>query len=421
MAEKNMLMKKLTAHTLANVDSTGFKATGFKSKLAATLLLTSFLSACATAPGNYLDTSRLKDDGQHQSQPANETYPVHLIDGPLVAAQAQAQAAAAQQALPSSRYSDPSQYVYRLSPQDILGITVWDHPELTTPQGSTLSAGGNTTQSIGGALQQPYTAALPGQADPYGQTIAADGTIFFPFVGRIHAAGKTAGELRDQLSAGLVRYIRNPQVDVRVLSYRGQKVQVTGDVKTPGPLAISDVPLTLVDAITRSGGTNSDADIQRVRLTRNNKLYVLDANRMLDQGDTTQNVMLQNGDVINVPDHSDSRIFVMGEVKTPIQVPMIRGRLTIADALTLGGGILDTDANPRQIFVMRGMREHPTTPDVYRLDMTQPDAIMLSSQFQLQPMDVVYVGTAASTTFNRVLQQVLPSVQTLFYLKQLTR
>ncbi len=95
--------------------------------------------------------------------------------------------------LPTSAISDPSQYVYRLSPQDILGITVWDHPELTTPQGSTLSSGGNTTQSIGGALQQPYTAALPGQADPYGQTIAADGTIFFPFVGRIQAAGKTVG------------------------------------------------------------------------------------------------------------------------------------------------------------------------------------------------------------------------------------
>jgi polysaccharide export outer membrane protein len=108
-------------------------------------------------------------------------------------------------------------------------------------------------------------------------------------------------------------------------------------------------------------------------------------------------------------------------VKTPIQLPIIKGRMTIADALTQGGGILDTDANPRQIFVMRGMKDHPTTPDVYRLDMTQPDAIMLSSQFQLQPLDVVYVGTAASTTFNRVLQQVLPSVQTLFYLKQLTR
>ena len=388
-----------------------------KRNLTVALLLTAFLSACATAPGNYLDTSSLKEDSSNK--PA-ETYPVHLIDSDLVMTQAQ-QAAAQQTVLPPGKYSDSSQYLYRVAPQDILGITVWDHPELTTPNGSTLSTGDNTTQTLAGAVQQPYTTALPGQADPFGQTVGPDGAIFFPFVGRMQAGGKTVDDIRNELATRLVPYIRNPQVDVRVLSFRGQKVQVTGEVKSPGPLAISDVPLTLVDAITRSGGTNSDADIQRVRLTRNNKLYVLDANRMLDQGDTTQNVMLQNGDVINVPDHSDSRIFVMGEVKTPIQVPMLKGRLTIADALTQAGGILDTDANPRQIFVMRGMREHPTTPDVYRLDMTQPDAIMLSSQFQLQPMDVVYVGTAASTTFNRVLQQVLPTIQTLFYLKQLTK
>jgi len=409
-----MLMKHHTANIFASLR----RIRHIRSKLAASLLLTSFLSACATAPGHFLDTSRLEDNDRAPT----ETYPVHLIDANLIIAQAQAAAARSQALpLPPSTLTDPAQYVYRLAPQDILGVTVWDHPELTTPQGSTLSSGGNTTQTIAGALQQPYTAALPGQADPYGQTIAADGTIFFPFVGRIRAAGKTTTELRDQLARGLVRYIRNPQVDVRVLSYRGQKVQVTGDVKQPGPLALSDVPLALVDALTRSGGTTDSADIQRVRLTRNKQLYVLDANRMLDRGDTSQDVMLQNGDVINVPDRSDSRVFVMGEVKTPTQLQMIKGQLTIADALTQAGGILDTDANPRQIFVMRGMREHPTMPEVFRLDMTQPDSIMLSSQFQLQPMDVVYIGTAASTTFNRVLQQVLPSVQTLFYLKQLTR
>jgi len=391
-----------------------------KRNLALTIALTTFLSACATAPGNYLDTSRLKEDSQNK--PA-ETYPVTLINASVIQKQ-QAQTAdtIAKQVLPPpGPFADPTQYVYHVAPQDILGITVWDHPELTTPNGSTLSSGGNTTQSIGGALQQPYTQALPGQADPYGQTVAPDGTIYFPFVGRIRASGRTTAQIRDELGKKLIPYIRDPQVDVRVLSYRSQKVQVTGDVKTPGPLALSDVPLTLVDAITRSGGSSDNADLQRVRLTRKGKLYVLDANRMLDKGDTTQNVMLEPGDIVNVPDRSDTRIFVMGEVKTPIPVPMNKGELTIADALTQAGGILDTDANPRQIYVMRGMKEKPTTPDVYRLDMTQPDAIMLSSQFQLQPMDVVYVGTAASTTFNRVLQQVLPTVQTLFYLKQLTR
>jgi polysaccharide export outer membrane protein len=395
MAEENMLIRNFTV----------------------ALSLTALLSACATAPGNYLDTSRLKEDSQNKP---TETYPVHLIDSDLIMAQAQ-QAAAQQPALPPAKYTDPSQYVYRVAPQDILGITVWDHPELTTPNGSTLSTGDNTTQTLAGAVQQPYTTALPGQADPYGQTVASDGTIFFPFVGRIHVAGRTVGDVRNELATKLVPYIRNPQVDVRVLSFRSQKVQVTGEVKSPGPLAISDVPLTLVDAITRSGGSTETADIQRVRLTRNNQLYVLNADSMLDRGDTRQNVMLQGGDIINVPDRVDSRVFVMGEVKAPQTVSMLRGRLTIADALTQATGILDTDANPRQIFVMRGMQDHPTKPEVYRLDMTQPDSIMLSSKFQLQPLDVVYVGTAASTTFNRVIQQVLPAIQSVFYIKEMTR
>ena len=387
-----------------------------KRNLTVALLLTAFLSACATAPGNYLDTSSLKEDSSNK--PA-ETYPVHLIDSDLVMTQAQ-QAAAQQTVLPPGKYSDSSQYLYRVAPQDILGITVWDHPELTTPNGSTLSTGDNTTQTLAGAVQQPYTTALPGQADPFGQTVGPDGAIFFPFVGRMQAGGKTVDDIRNELATRLVPYIRNPQVDVRVLSFRGQKVQVTGEVKSPGPLAISDVPLTLVDAITRSGGSTSIADIQRVRLTRNKQLYVLDANSLLDKGDTRQNVMLQAGDIINVPDREDSRVFVMGEVKSPQTVSMLRGRLTIADALTQATGILDTDANPRQIYVLRGMKDHPTTPEVYRLDMTQPNAIMLSSQFQLQPLDVVYVGTALSTTFNRIIQQVLPAIQSVFYIKELT-
>jgi polysaccharide export outer membrane protein len=394
MAEKNMLKKNLTV----------------------ALLLTALLSACATAPGNYLDTSSLHEKS---ASTATENYPVQLIDADLILTQAQA--VVTQQMLPPAHYADPAQYVYRVEPQDILGITVWDHPELTTPNSTTLSTGDNTTQTLAGAVQQPYTTALPGQADPFGQTVAPDGSIFFPFVGVTHVAGQTVGEIRSELTRKLAPYVRNPQLDVRVLSYRSQKVQVTGEVKTPGPLAMSDVPLTLVDAITRSGGTAGDADLQRVRLTRDHQLYVLDANSLLERGDVTQNVMLQPGDIVNVPDRTDSRIFVLGEVKTPMPVSMPNGRATtIADALSLAGGILDTDANPRQIYVMRGMRDKPTQPEVYRLDMTQPASILLSTQFQLQPLDVVYVGTAASATFNRILLQVLPTLQTIFYAKQLT-
>jgi polysaccharide export outer membrane protein len=378
------------------------------------LSLTTFLSACGALPGYSLNTSRLQDNDPTPTA----TYPVRLISADVILQQNRPAAAAP---LPPARFADPAQYVYRVAPQDIIGVTVWDHPELTTQQGQTLSAGGNTTQTVAGALAQPYTTALPGQADPFGQTVSPDGTIFFPFLDKVRVAGKTAGEIRDQLAAALTPYFKKPQVDVRVLAYRSQKVSVTGEVKTPGPLAMSDVPLTLVDAITRSGGTTADADLQRVRLTRNGKLYQLDADGVLDRGEIDQNVMLQAGDIVNVPDRTDSRVFVMGEVKTPLPVSMMKGRLTIADALTQAGGILDTDANARQIYVVRGAREKPESPDIYRLDLTQPDSLLLSTQFRLQPLDVVYVGTAGSVQFNRLVNQVLPTLQTIFYLKQLTR
>lgn len=381
----------------------------------APLVAAALLGACATAPGNYINTSRLDEKG---SMPDTH-YDVKLITPQLVVSQALAQHDS--RPLPADLFPDPTQYVYRIEPQDILGVTVWDHPELTTPQGQSFSAGGNTTQTIAGALQQPYTNALPGQADPYGQTVGADGTIYFPFVGRIRVAGRTAQDVRDELAVKLARYVKNPQIDLRVLSYRSQKVQVTGEVKTPGPLAITDVPLRLVDAITRSGGTTAEADLQRVRLTRDGKFYVLDANAMLDRGEAKENVMLQPGDVINVPDRSDSRVFIMGEVKQPVTVPMLKGKLTIADAITAGGGILDTDANPRQVYVLRDLQDKPDMPDIYRLDMTQPDALMLSSRFQLKPLDVVYVGTAGSVQFNRLLQQIFPTIQSIYYMKQITR
>jgi polysaccharide biosynthesis/export protein len=376
--------------------------------------LSILLSACNTLPGNYLDTSRLKDN---DAAPTAD-YPVHLVSADVIV---QLEQPAAERALPPSRFADPAEYIYRVAPQDILGVTVWDHPELTTQQGQTLSLGGNATQTVGAVLQQPYTAPLPGQADPYGQTVAADGTIFFPFLGKVHVGGKTIGEIRDQLAAGLSPFFKKPQLDVRVLAYRSQKIAVTGEVKSPGPLAVSDIPLTLVDAITRSGGTTETADLQRVRLTRNGKLYVLDADSVLDRGQTRDNVMLQAGDIVNIPDRQDSRIFVMGEVKTPQPIPMIRGRLTVADALSQAGGILDTDANARQIYIVRGATANPKQPDIYRLDMTQPDSLLLATQFPLKPLDVVYVGTAGAVQFNRLVNQVLPTLSTLFFLKELTR
>src|ERR1700712_2332987 len=132
--------------------------------------LTTFLSACGALPGYSLNTSRLQDNDPTPTA----TYPVRLISADVILQQNRPAAAAP---LPPARFADPAQYVYRVAPQDIIGVTVWDHPELTTQQGQTLSAGGNTTQTVAAALAQPYTTALPGQADPFGQTVSPHGPL----------------------------------------------------------------------------------------------------------------------------------------------------------------------------------------------------------------------------------------------------
>ncbi|MFP3740709.1 exopolysaccharide biosynthesis protein, partial [Burkholderia sp. SIMBA_019] len=85
------------------------------------------------------------------------------ITSQLVLQQAQA-AAGVQVDLPPAKYANAADYTYHIAPQDILGVTVYDHPEISTPQGSTFSQGGNTTQTVGQTLTQPYTNALSGES-----------------------------------------------------------------------------------------------------------------------------------------------------------------------------------------------------------------------------------------------------------------
>jgi polysaccharide export outer membrane protein len=198
-------------------------------------------------------------------------------------------------------------------------------------------------------------------------------------------------------------------------------VQITGDLKNPGPQALNDTPLTLIDAISRSGGAMPDADLQRVHLTRNGKVVELDVNAALDRGEISQNVLLQNGDLVNVPDRTDSRVFVIGEVLKPTSLPMNRGRLTLADAIAGVNSIDPKSADPRLVYVIRGARDNPSQPTVYRLDMTQIDALLLMTKFPLQPLDVVYVGTASAVRFNRILDQISPTLQALFFTRELAQ
>lgn len=385
------------------------------------------LCACSLAPGPYLDSKRLEPPA-----PAQETaaaYPVQMID---VAYFRKVRAAAVPAVCPLTCLTPQARkfYHYQVGVNDQLTVIVWDHPELTggtfggASQVPPIPALGNNgaAPSAGPSQAQGSAPLAAGASSEGGLTVrvANDGTIYFPRVGRLKVLGQTAEQIQQELTTRLAHTIRNPQLDVRVSGFNSQSVQMTGNVRNPALESITEAPLSVLDAINRAGGALPDADLQDVGVTRNGKRYRVDVAALLETGDPQQNVLLEDGDIIDVPDRANSRVFVLGEVAKPTSLPMNRGKLTLADALTGAGSLDIATGDPHFIYVIRGA-DKTLTPDVYQLDMTQVDALMLMTKFELQPKDVVYVQVASSARFNRALAQITPTLQTLFYTWQLSK
>jgi polysaccharide export outer membrane protein len=282
---------------------------------------------------------------------------------------------------------------YRVGPHDVLDIVIWGRPELNNPGGMTQTA------------------------ESRGRKVRADGTLFFPFVGVIHVAGQTVEEIRSELTQGLDRYIKNPQVDVRVSIHQARKYYVTGAVHQPGIQYVESQPKSLLDAISAAGGMTDTADLSTVLLTRGGEQYSIDLDAVYSRGDVTQNLRVRAGDTINVPDNHDKKVFVLGEVEKQATIPMHRGRLTLAEALAGAEGVDMQYANARGIYVLRNAPhadEKGNVTYVFRLNAKSPEAILVADAFALAPRDVVFVSTLGLTRWNRVVTQILPTVQTIF-------
>ena len=280
---------------------------------------------------------------------------------------------------------------YAIEPGDILSIVVWDHPELNVGV-APVPAGAGADQA-------------PGATPVAGFIVDHEGMIQFPYAGQLKVAGLTQDQARNQLAQRLSKYIRNPNVTLRVQSYRSKRVYVDGEVKAPGLQAIIDIPMTLMEAINRSGGFLPSADQSQVLLTRGGETYRINLPQMVQRGVNPNSIMLANGDVVRVVSRDASKVFVSGEVVQPRALPMINGRLTLNEALGESGGINPLSGDAKQIYIVR---KSSTDPVVYQLDAEQTGALALAESFDLEAKDVVYVAATPLTNWHRTISQILP-------------
>ena len=286
---------------------------------------------------------------------------------------------------------------YRVGPGDTLLVAVYGHPELSIAP----YAGGSSLTADRSRLS--------------GLAIDNDGTIQFPLIGTVPVAGKTSAQLRTFLETELATYVKEPKVTVQVVFTGSIRYYLLGQFTQPG-LKYSDRPLRLLEALSLGGSVELEkASLRSAYVARAGKRLPVNFLRLVREGDLTQNLKLRSGDVIMVPDNTSERAYVFGGAAGSNPrggtVSFVNGQLSLLQALAqIGFGTTEhVQAKLSETYVIRSEADRGELFVIDAEQLMQGEA----ADFALAPGDVVYVPPTWVTSWNQVLAQLIPTLQTI--------
>ena len=251
---------------------------------------------------------------------------------------------------------------------------------MPTPIDYKLSAGDGLIIDVWGASEANYKLK-----------IVPDGSIFIPRVGPMQLAGLTIEEAESKIKSKLSTiYGKGSQIKVSLGAIRTIRVNMVGEVTFPGTYSVPSLT-SLFNAMYNAGGVNDIGSMRDIKVYRSNKLVAeLDAYKFILNGDITQNIRLEDNDVVIV-EPNRNMVYMVGAVKRNMIFELLPGE-TLSDAITYAGGF-DGDAFAENIRIYRkdGAGYHMRT--------------VANGEFaseQLSDGDVVVVSRAISKFDNRV-------------------
>jgi len=256
---------------------------------------------------------------------------------------------------------------YVIGAEDVLQVSVWMHPELERAV-----------------------------------TVGADGSITFPPVGDLKAAGQTPNQLSTRLADRLSSYLRQTAtVTVSVTQYLSQSVFVSGGVARPGRYGFERLP-GVVDVINQAGGAIVGADLSQVQVIRREgdlrRPLPADVAKALREGSDAGLPALRPGDTVVVPVEAargatgggftggGDAVGVLGEVTRPGLYPVGAGQdvwmvLAAAGGVTPHGNLGD----------VRVVRPKDSGTSVFGVDLKEQLARGARERFVVHSGDVVFV------------------------------
>ena len=240
--------------------------------------------------------------------------------------------------------------------------------------------------------------------------VGPDGKITIPIVGSVDVNDSSQQAAQQKLEALLRQYYKKPAVTLAIEQYTSNQVTVLGRVERSGVQRFPHPP-TLAEVLAGAGAMpilDKQATLTRCAIMRGrDKLIWVDLKALLN-GQPDYNIRMKKGDIVFIPDSSETTVYVLGAIGKPGSY-RLTPRMTVLDALSQAGGPND-DAAPEQIGVYRagaGKVEIIRFADL--VDVSR------KANHALEDGDVIFVPKSGLAEVGYLMRQISPVISVLTF------
>ena len=250
-----------------------------------------------------------------------------------------------------------------------------------------------------------------GRQDVSGKfVIGPDGMITLPLVGNVFLSELSREDAQAALDRRLREYFSHPHVTIGVEDYASNVVTVLGRVQSAGRQRFPHPP-TLAEVLANAGALpimDKQATLTRCAIMRGrDKLIWVDLKALLN-GDLGYNFRMKKGDIVFIPDSSETAVYVLGAVPKPGSYRLTPS-MTVLDVLAQAGG-LTPDAAPGKIGIYRASSRQTSI-----IDFSELIGANRKANYAMEDGDVLFVPNSGLAEFGYLLRQISPAIGVLSF------
>jgi polysaccharide export outer membrane protein len=369
-------------------------------KVLAGLCLCAMLAGCSALPSSGPTTSAVLDEKAKEPS-ADARYSVVDVDEKVISILRRRPQDATLASFGGYRGGASD---VRVGVGDSVSLTIWE-----AGAGGLFSAATPVITGAG-AVGGSRAASIPEQV------VGRDGLISVPYAGRVRAAGHTTHQIQRQIESALQGKAIQPQVLVTVARPLSNTVTVVGESTSGARVPLSPNGDRVLDVVASAGGVRSPTTETFIQVTRGARTARVAMTRVVS--DSRENIYVRPGDVVTVI-RDPQNFLAYGATGRSSEIPFDGENMTLAQALTKAGGLLDYRADPDGVFVFRletpaiarelgahapAARLGDRYKVVYHLNFRDPNALFAAQQMRIFHRDLIYVSNAPLSDVQKFMQ-----------------